>query len=175
MSRQVEAVPHNPQWSEMYHSEAKILRTVLDYEILALYHIGSTSIPFINSKPIIDILAEVRDIKRIESYNDQLQTLGYKARGEMGIAGRRYFVKDFKGVRTHHLHIFQVDNPQVKKHIDFRDYMITHPQDADAYSQLKGRLAKEFHNDVTSYVEGKDAFLKKITQDAMKWKDSIVW
>jgi len=159
----------------MYHSEVKILRTILDYEILALYHIGSTSIPFINSKPIIDILAEVRDIERIESYNDQLQTLGYQARGEMGIAGRRYFVKYSKDVRTHHLHIFQVDDPHVKQHIDFRDYMMTHPQDADEYSQLKKRLAKEFHDDVPSYVEGKDAFLKEMTQNATKWKDSIVW
>jgi GrpB-like predicted nucleotidyltransferase (UPF0157 family) len=175
MVRQVEVVPHNPQWSKMYHSEAKILRTVLDYEILATYHIGSTSIPFINSKPIIDILVEVRDIERIDWYNDKLEALGYRAKGEMGILGRRYFVKDSKDVRTHHLHIFQVDNPEVRRHIDFRDYMITHPQDADTYSQLKERLAKEFHNDVPSYVEGKDAFLKEMTQNAMEWKDSIVW
>ncbi len=139
MTRQIVVVPYDPRWSEMYHSEAKVLRTILDYEILALYHIGSTSIPFINSKPIIDILVEVRDIERIDSYNEKLQSLGYRARGEMGISGRRYFVKTHKDIRTHHLHIFQVGNPEVRRHIDFRDYMITHPQDADVYSRHEAR------------------------------------
>lgn len=175
MVRRIEVVPHKPEWSEMYHNEAKKIRNVLGFEVLTLYHIGSTSIPHLRAKPIIDILAEVHDIKKVDSYNSKLKSIGFKARGENGIPGRLYFTKDKDGHRTHHLHIFQVGNPETQRLIDLRDYLITHPEDADIYGALKERLVIENSSNRDSYVDGKNGFIKELNRRAKEWKESIVW
>ena len=175
MARRIKVVPYNPEWSKMYHEEAKKIREILGFDVVQLYHIGSTSIPYIRAKPIIDILAEVYDIEKVESYNKELKILGYKAKGENGIPGRRYFSKDTDGIRTHHLHIFQIDNPDAKKLIDLRDYLITHPEDADIYSELKERLVIEHSGNRDSYVDGKHDFVQELNRRAKEWKESIEW
>ncbi|MHA1636991.1 MAG: GrpB family protein [Candidatus Thorarchaeota archaeon] len=175
MVRRIEVVPHKPEWSEMYHSEAKKIRNALDFEVITLYHIGSTSIPHIRAKPIIDILAEVHDIEKMDSFNNELKEIGYKARGENGLPGRRYYIKDTDSRRTHHLHIFQIDNPEVQRLVDLRDYLITHPEDADIYSEMKERLVIENSGNRDSYVDGKNGFIKELNRRAKDWKDSIIW
>jgi GrpB-like predicted nucleotidyltransferase (UPF0157 family) len=96
--------------------------------------------------------------------------LGYRPRGELGISGRRYFSKDTDETRTHHVHIFQVGDPQVRRHLNFRDYLIAHPDKAKEYCQLKKQLATKFREDIENYSEGKTEFIQEIDKQAIDWK-----
>jgi GrpB-like predicted nucleotidyltransferase (UPF0157 family) len=109
---------------------------------------------------------EVKDIQKIDGYNNMLIGLGYQPRGENGIPGRRYFVKEINGVRTYHLHTFQTGNSEISRHVAFRDYLITHPIEALAYSRLKADLGQKYAQDIDKYVEGKTAFIRTIDEKA---------
>ena len=167
--RKVEVVPHQPNWREAFRMESKGIPDALGENFVAIHHIGSTAIPGIYAKPIIDILVEVKDIDTVDSQNLAMESLGYQAMGEYGISGRRYFPKDNQaGIRTHHLHIFQVGSAQVKRHLAFRDYLIAHPEDAGKYSNLKQELASKYPHNIDRYMDGKDDFIKEIDRKAAK-------
>ncbi|WP_426704033.1 GrpB family protein [Staphylococcus shinii] len=108
-------------------------------------------------------------IEKIDDYNEVLMSLGYTSLGENGITGRRFFIKG-GNPRTHHMHIFQQDNMnEINRHIAVRDYLRKHEENAREYGQLKERLAQQFPDDRQSYCDGKDAFMKKLEQDALTW------
>ena len=169
--RIMEVVPYSPNWKEEFLSESEKISNIMKNEIINIYHIGSTAIPGIFAKPVIDILVEVKNINYIDNYNNEMERLGYIPRGEAGIEGRRYFLKGLYK-RTHHVHIFETGNPEIKKHIDFRDYMVSHSEDAKRYEELKKELARKFRFDSTSYVAGKDSFIKDIDKKAAEWAKS---
>ncbi len=159
--RIIEVVPHNPNWEQNFKDEAKKIKKIFEEIFIAIYHIGSTAIPKTKAKPVIDILVEVEDINKVDSYNRQMEELGYEALGEYGIPKRRFFQEGGNN-RTHHVHIFEKGSPQIKRHIDFRDYLISHPKVAGEYSRLKEKLAKKYRYDINKYWEGKDSFIRKI-------------
>lgn len=171
--RKVEVVPHNPCWQQEFQRESKLVATAFGNNFSAIHHIGSTSISNIHAKPIIDMLVEVIDIEEVDKSNAEIVGLGYEPMGEFGISGRRYFRKEINHIRTHHIHAFQISSPDVARHLDFRDYMIAHPEDARQYSQLKQELAKQFPHDIESYMDGKDAFIKEMQIKANNWKKSL--
>jgi GrpB-like predicted nucleotidyltransferase (UPF0157 family) len=173
MVRKVQVVPHDPNWSKLFQAEADTIAAVLGREVMAVHHIGSTAIPNISAKPIIDILVEVPDIEKMDEFNEEMIRLGYWPQGEFGIPGRRFFVRGDDSARTHHVHIFQTGDPKVESHLNFRDYMIAHPQVAQAYGRLKEELAQEFPEDIEGYMEGKDGFIKKIDKKARAWRVGI--
>ena len=166
--RKVEVVPHNPKWQDLFKAESKSIAKVL--QVVAIHHIGSTSITNIYAKPIVDILVEVKDINDVDGCNNAMENLGYQAMGEFGIIDRRYFRKHTMGVRTHHVHVFETDSPQVTRHLAFRDYMNAHPTDAKQYSELKRKLAAKYPDDIESYMDGKDAFIKDMDRKAALWQ-----
>src|ERR671917_2661350 len=123
----VEVVPHSPQWRDAFEAEAKHVTAALGENVVAVYHMGSTAIPNIYAKPIIDLLVEVRDITEVDGQSPAMESLGYEVMGEFGIPGRRYFRKDNQeGIRTHQIHAFEVGSAQLARHLAFRDYMIAH-------------------------------------------------
>jgi GrpB-like predicted nucleotidyltransferase (UPF0157 family) len=166
MPREIEVVAYNPEWRTLYKAEAQTITNVLGAEVFRIHHIGSTAIPGILAKPIIDIMVEVHDITKIEAFNPALMELGYQPRGENGIPGRRFFTKNTAGSRTHHIHIYQVEHQEIARHLKFRDYLLAHPEDVLAYSQLKEALVEKFRDDPTSYTNGKDEFVNKIDRRA---------
>ncbi len=169
-TRKVIVKPYDPDWAFQFLSESEILSNILKDEILSIHHIGSTAIPGIEAKPIIDILVEVKDISQIDRYNDELSAHGYIAKGEYGISGRRFLIKGSETERSCHIHIFQVGNSEISRHLDFRDYMINHVGDAAAYGHLKQALASQFPEDIKNYCAGKDQFIKEIDRKAGDWK-----
>jgi GrpB-like predicted nucleotidyltransferase (UPF0157 family) len=145
----------------------------LGKNVVATHHIGSTSIPGIFAKPIIDILVEVADIATVDSCNEAMELAGYVSMGEFGIPGRRYFRKDdANGVRSHYVHAFQSGDPELARHLGFRDFMLAHPDIAREYSDLKRALALVHPNDIDAYVDGKDAFIKRVDERAARWRRS---
>jgi GrpB-like predicted nucleotidyltransferase (UPF0157 family) len=167
--RHVEVLPHNEKWKQDFRKESHQIKAILQDEIHEIHHIGSTAIPHIHAKPVIDILVEVHDISKVDFYNAEMESLGYLVLGENGIKGRRYFSKGGDN-RTHHVHMFEKGNPEITRHLAFRDYMITHPDEAQKYSELKQKLAEQFPTDIESYIAGKDAFIKEIDKKASIWK-----
>jgi GrpB-like predicted nucleotidyltransferase (UPF0157 family) len=161
--KEVEVLPHDTAWREAFEAEAQRLGPALGPTVIAVHHIGSTSIPGIYAKPVIDILVEVTDISAVDEQYSAMESLGYEVMGEFGIPGRRYFRKDgANGKRTHQIHVFQAGSPQVSRHLAFRDHMIAHPSDAEYYSRLKQRLAAQHPLDMDAYMDGKDGFIKEI-------------
>jgi len=160
-------VPHDPAWASAYAAEAEAIGAALAGPLIALHHIGSTAIPGILAKPIIDMLGEVTNLAALDTAATALEPLGYAAMREFGIAGRRYFRKhDAAGVRSHHLHIFAQGAPQIRQHLAFRDYLRAHPQRAADYARLKQTLA----DDPDSYAERKGPFVLATQAEALAWQ-----
>ncbi|MFQ5934717.1 MAG: GrpB family protein [Dehalococcoidia bacterium] len=172
MLQRVQVVPYDSSWPSMFETEAKRLKGVLGKEAVSIHHIGSTAIPGISAKPIIDILPEVVDIQKIDGFNGEMVKLGYTPRGELGIPGRRFFSKDAGDIRTHHVHIFQTGSSELQRHLDFRDYLIARPKKARAYGRLKEALARKFPEDIEGYTDGKDGFIKDMERKAKEWRSS---
>ncbi|GAA0713104.1 GrpB family protein [Paraclostridium ghonii] len=166
--RIIEVLEYNPDWKAEFIKEAKDIYKIMGKEVVKVHHIGSTSIPGIDAKPVIDILVEVKNIENVDLYNESLKSLGYIAKGEYCIPNRRFFLKGIYK-RTHHIHVFESGNSEIKRHINFRDYMIQHPEEAKQYAELKKELAKTFRYDIEGYCNGKDAFVKGIDKKAYEW------
>jgi len=169
MTRKVEVVPYDIDWPALFDEEARQLRALFGPELVSIHHFGSTSIPGTSAKPIIDILVIVRSIDKVDPLNPSLQRMGYNSVGEYGISGRRFFYKGTLDLRTHHLHVYQIGNPHILRHLAFRDYMRAHPVNARAYSRLKETLATEYPEDMESYIAGKNDFVQKQEQRALAW------
>ena len=168
--RRVEVVPHNPQWRDAFEVEAMKVAAALGENVVATHHIGSTAIPNIYAKAVIDLLVEVRDITGVDDHTSEMVSLGYEVMGEYGISGRRYFRKNNQeGIRTHHIHAFEAGSAEVGRHLAFRDYMIAHTKDAERYSELKRKLAEEHPQSLDEYMDGKDGFIKEMDRRAAHW------
>ena len=166
----IEIVPYNPDWPHQFRMEAEKIREALGQEVVDISHMGSTAVPGIQAKPIIDILVEVQDIHKMDSLNGEMVKLGYEPKGEFGIPGRRFFVRNYQHHRTHHVHIFQTGHADIERVLGFRDYLIAHPEDAEAYGKLKVRLAQQFREDREHYTEGKTEFVRGIDRKVQEWK-----
>ena len=156
-------VPHDPNWRREFENEAKQITDALGDTIVTVHHMGSTAIPNIYAKPVIDILLVVRDHTDLDARQAAMETLGYEAFGEFGIPTRRYFRRDNAlGDRTHQVHAFEQGSPQITRHLAFRDYMLAHPDAARSYSDLKRELAAKHPNDIEAYMDGKHEFIQEI-------------
>lgn len=168
--RKVEVVPHNRERQNLFAIEAKAIAQILGSNFVEVHHIGSTAIPNIYAKPIIDLLVGVRDLDLVDSKNSLMEDFGYRAMGEYGISDRRYFYKcSSLGKRSHHVHIFPATSPQIKRHLAFRDYLIAHPLEAQQYSDLKRKLAEQHPYDIKSYMDGKHEFIQNIDIKAARY------
>lgn len=167
--RKIEIVPYNPEWPRMFENEATLVRAAFGSNLVTLHHIGSTSVPGLSAKPILDMLAEVRDINAVDEINPAMTHLGYQALGEYGLPERRYFRKPSDEFHTHHVHAYQTGSGEVERHLAYRDYLRTHPADARAYAELKEKLARAFPFDATGYMNGKNSFVKDLERRAVAW------
>lgn len=162
--------PFQSQWKEQYETEARAVRALLGEELIAIHHIGSTAVEGLAAKPIIDILAVVRNLENAEAYDSRFEELGYECMGEYGIPGRRYFRKGGEE-RTHQIHMFaESSREDICRHLAVRDYLRAHRSEADAYGKLKIELAKQFPYDIDGYCDGKDAFVKNLEKKALRWQ-----
>lgn len=167
--RKVELVPYDPAWPAMFEQEATVLRRVFGNQLVTIQHIGSTSIPGMHAKPIIDMMPLVKLIGRVATFDPTMLALGYESLGEFGLAGRRYYRKGGHEHRSHHVHVYEVNNPGVDRHLAFRDYLIGYPEEAQRYRQLKQELAQRFPNDIYAYMDGKDGLVKELEAKALDW------
>ena len=157
--RKIKVVDYNPLWSELFDIECAVLQNKLDNVAIAIHHIGSTSVPGLAAKPVIDILIEATSLDDLDALNEVMEDIGYEPRGENGIAGRRYFLKG-GDERTHHIHAFAAGDSNITRHLSFQDYLRANKTIANEYAELKMRLAEKCNHDSKKYCDGKDRFVK---------------
>ena len=163
-------VPYDPAWPRDFERESQAIQEALGDAAHAIHHIGSTSIPRIHAKPIIDLLVELTSLEDADRRNAEMEAAGFTPMGEFGIRGRRYFRRvDAEGVRRAHVHGFSLGFPDIDRHLAFRDFLRAHPDVADDYSRLKQSLATQHPEDIDAYMDGKDPFIKEIERRALEW------
>ncbi|HIY07731.1 MAG TPA: GrpB family protein [Firmicutes bacterium] len=166
---EVQVVPYDPSWPSRYRREAALLREALGDCLVEIHHIGSTSVPGLWAKPIIDILPVVTAVEEADRRRAALEALGYEYLGEFGIPGRRYLRKGGDH-RTHQVHLFgRESRDEIRRHLAVPAYLRCHPDAARDYAQLKRRLARRFPRDIDGYCDGKDAFVKALERAALDW------
>lgn len=167
MPQHITVLNYDPEWPLKYERERKAIAEILDGNGISIYHIGSTSVPGLAAKPIIDMMAVVRSLEKVDDARGKFSELGYEYLGEFGIAGRRYFRKG-GDERTHQIHIFQADDwNNIERHLAFRDYMRTHEKERAEYAEIKTALAQRFPYDIDGYCDGKDAFVREMEKRAL--------
>ncbi|WP_114165350.1 GrpB family protein [Exiguobacterium sp. TNDT2] len=169
--RKVEVVPYDSIWATKFEEEAAKLQRLFESELVAIHHIGSTSVPGLDAKPIIDIMPVVRQIERIDDWIGHMEALGYRSFGEHGIPRRRFFAKG-EEVRTFHVHMFEDGDDGVIRHLAFRDYLNTFPDVRDEYAALKQQLARQHPDDIESYIQGKQDWVSATERAATMWYTS---
>lgn len=162
----IEIVAYDPAWPSMFEAEAARLRGMLDGTLVAgLEHFGSTAIPGLAAKPVIDILIAVRSLAEARgSFIDPLRQLGYVFWAENPRIDRLFFVKGMPPYgerRTHHVHVTEPDG-ELWQRLLFRDYLRANPAAARRYERLKHELAQRFRSDREAYTEAKSAFVEEI-------------
>lgn len=163
-------VDHDPAWAEVTARLIGEIRAACGRHIVSIEHIGSTSVPGLAAKPIIDLMPALPAFEDGFGCVDAMTALGYEARGEFGIAGRHYFPRPAGPRRLAvHVHMFAADHPEYRRHVLFRDYLRAHPARADAYGALKRELAVRFGADREGYTDAKSAFIRETDALAAAW------
>jgi GrpB-like predicted nucleotidyltransferase (UPF0157 family) len=164
--RKIEVVDYDPEWPSLFEAERILLCQTLGDLVIEVYHIGSTAVPGLVAKPIIDINLVITDLRQHDEFADKMGSIGYVAKGEFGMPGRQYFEKGGDR-RTHQVHAFAQDDPNTVRHLAFRDYLRANQKVADEYAMLKKDIVARCDNDIDRYRDGKDAYVKRIEATAI--------
>lgn len=157
----IQVVPYDSNWPKLFDIEAEKIKRALGDNCITIHHIGSTSVPGLASKPIIDIIPVVKDILSLNTR--ALESEGYLSRGEFGMPFRRFFQKGLT-IRTHNLHVWEEHYPEIQKHLLFRDFLKNHSTEREQYALLKCNLAKKFQNNPLLYANSKIPLINEIIQ-----------
>jgi GrpB-like predicted nucleotidyltransferase (UPF0157 family) len=173
-AEEVALAPYDPCWPQMFQAEAQALRTQFGPDLIRrIEHFGSTSVPGMAAKPIIDMLIEVASLDRSRTeIAPALEAKGYEylwrpTQDDRGEPFYAWFIKrNERGERTHHLHMVEASFAEHWRRLHFRDYLIAHADAARAYEEIKLRLAREHPNDRVAYTRGKTEFIAEIMAHA---------
>ena len=172
MSRQTSicVMPYDPTWPDRAKRHAEHISEVLGPVLVRWMHIGSTSIPGIHAKPIIDLMPLVTSVEAVDDLRPAIEAAGYDWYGEFGLPGRRYINRDdtTTGQRLTNIHIYAADNPEVERHLAFRDYLRGHPAVAREYEAVKIACAEQNPTDIYGYMDCKDSICKRIEREAVE-------
>ncbi len=166
MSRRVVLVPYDPAWPDWFEREAAELRDVLGDIALDVHHIGSTSVPGLTAKPVMDMIPVIESLAAIDARRPQIEAAGYAWRGELGIARRRYLTRGHEGPQDLHAHCFAAGDPQIARHLLFRDVLRTDECVTAEYVALKLALRDRFPNHGYAYADAKDEFVARVLRNA---------
>jgi len=165
----VELHKHDPAWTEKARAESARIKGALGEALIVVHHIGSTAIPGIRAKPIVDLLPIVRTIVELDGLRTLVEGLGYGWWGEYGLEGRRYCTLDdpTSGRRQVQLHFYEEASPRIVRHLAFRDYLRSRPDLAHEYEAEKMRCRDLHPMDSHAYTDCKDAWIKRVEAEAL--------
>jgi len=164
---------YNPRWPDWFIKIRRVLEASLGESYLTIEHVGSTAVPDMIAKPIIDITIVING-SRFGEIKERLAQLGYVHEGDKGIPGREAFDLRDAELRSmlpaHHLYVCAEDSHELKRHLAFRDFLRANRSYAGELSRLKWSLAEEHENDRQAYMDGKAALVQEITEMALREK-----
>ncbi len=166
----VKLASSDSDWPLLYKEESQRIKKVCNNLILEIAHIGSTAIPGIEAKPIIDIMIGCPDFSDAEKCVPLLESLDYIFKGEYGIPGRLFFVGMEKNFSCFHLHVVARESDFWYTHLLFRDYLLAHPETAHQYEELKRGLSVKFQDNRDAYTDGKNDFIQSVIKSAREWQ-----
>jgi GrpB-like predicted nucleotidyltransferase (UPF0157 family) len=166
-------VEYHTDWPKLFKRECSLLLQALGDSVAQIEHVGSTAVPGLVSKPIIDIMVGLYDFSIADDLVPEIVNLGYTYFSEFEdmMPNRRFFKKLIDGTATHHIHIAEIDNEFWKRHLLFRNYLRDHPKIAKEYASLKKELASRDWKDSNDFAEAKTEFIKKVEMEAMESKE----
>jgi len=169
-------IPYDMTWPEQFAQLARPLRHALGPAALRIDHIGSTSVPGLAAKPIINIQISVADFEPLDTYRLPLERLGYIFRADNPERTKRYF-REATGQRRVHIHVRRSGSFSEQFALLFRDYVRTHPDVASYYAQLKIGLAQQCTRveDRVAYTEAKSPFIWKVIAQTDEWAQQMGW
>ncbi|MBI1777035.1 MAG: GrpB family protein [Proteobacteria bacterium] len=168
----VELLPHSPEWEIQARHEAERLGDALGERLIVVHHIGSTAIPGIAAKPILDLMPEFVSLPILDAAEPVLRRLGYEWWGEYGIPTRRYctLADPQTGRRRINLHSFAQDSAEIERHLAFRDHLRLHPAKAREYEAVKQRCRDLHPTDLGAYTEAKGSWIKATELEALAFR-----
>ena len=156
ISKRVEVAPYDPAWPGCFEEVREHLLRFLFGQDVRVEHVGSTSVPGLAAKPILDIDVVLQNMADFAEVKALLEANGYYHVGDLGITGREAFKYDHKPQHmSHHLYVLSADSEELKRHLTFRDWLRNHPQDREAYAQAKMAAARQFPDDISAYIDAK--------------------
>jgi GrpB-like predicted nucleotidyltransferase (UPF0157 family) len=161
-------VDYNPLWPEQFEALRSRLANVLGRQAIGIEHVGSTGVPGLAAKPIIDVDVLLKSAADLPAVISALASIGYQHRGDLGIPGREAF-RAPAGDSPHHLYVCTT-GMEYWRHISFRDHLRAHPQDANTYAALKRELALKFGEDREGYNNAKREFVEGILRKSLSGK-----
>lgn len=174
MADRVLIVPYDPTWPAAFAKLGSSMREALGDTALRIDHIGSTSVPGLAAKPIIDVQISVRSFESLDAFRLPIEGLGFVFRADNPELTKRYF-RERPGDRRTHIHVRRAGSWAEQFALLFRDYMRAHGEDAQRYAELKCRLAEQYGEDRHGYTEAKAPFLWEIMVKADRWSQEIGW
>jgi len=153
-------------WVKIFEDEKRLLWALVGNIALDIQHVGSTSIPDLSAKPIIDMLMAVRSLSDVAKIKETLENTGYHYRENGSDAIQILFAKGPEEKRTHYLHITELNSSEWRNSLAFRDYLRMHPDEVKRYEELKQKLAEQYPNDRGSYSAGKKAYFEEVFKKA---------
>lgn len=162
-------VEYDPAWADMAESELQRIRGALGTVVSRLDHVGSTAVPGLAAKPILDLQLSVAVIAARANYVEPLERLGYLFVPSPESPDFHFFALPQERPRTYHLHVCEAGSEHETRHLAVRDFLRTHPSEAERYAALKRRLAAKHPRDRLSYIEGKDEYVAALERRAGLW------
>ena len=179
MSREINIVDYNPEWSNLFAKEKEKLERIFGDLICSIHHVGSTAIKTTKANPEIDILVVVKDDYGLSKYDEQMIDLGYWVRGECldtesGTPGRFYYSKNVNNRRTHKIHICKIGHLNIMEMLLFVKYLNEHSDQGKLYADLKQRLSEKYdYNNIAKYLKEKRVFIEHISEKAREEHKNI--
>lgn len=152
---------YDPRWADEFRREQLLLRQTLGSLVSGVEHIGSTAVPGLAAKPVLDIAVALADPSAFAELRRRIEASGYEYRGDLGAEGGHVFARGPESARTHYLHVQDAGSDQWRNYLAFRDALRSDPAKRDAYAALKRDLARRFPLDRRSYLAGKAAFIQE--------------
>jgi len=159
---------YDPRWPILYEQERELILSLTGQDVIAIEHIGSTAVPGLGAKPIIDIMAAVGSLRDAQRCFSTLERIGYEYVPEFEdvMPERRYFRKSAGRTRTHHLHMVEAESDFWRRHLLFRNFLRAHPATAEQYYRLKKELALKFRTNREAYTDAKTSFIEDVVKRA---------
>ena len=165
-TKHVVVLPYDESWADHFTEIKAEIENALGELALRIEHVGSTAVPGLSAKPIIDLDIVIRDSSVFETVSAALEAIGYQHEGDLGIPGREAFRYDDKEhLQRHHLYVCSQDSTELRRHLAFRDYLRMHPEAVRGYSRIKEEGAALYPYDIDGYIEYKAPFIRRIYQE----------